>query len=169
MTQVTPALAASSPPTLTYERFVGQAGVVAVAATATTDIQPCAVFRIEDRAGGGGEVPQRHKSVADLVSRWSTDDARRVALEEARAWVADTFLGDDGETVRSLRLGKGWSQAQLASEMGTSQPHIARIERGTENVAIETCRRLAKALGVDMNSIDSALRRQEILAAGKTK
>jgi transcriptional regulator with XRE-family HTH domain len=68
-----------------------------------------------------------------------------------------------------LRLRKGWSQTQLANELGTSQPHIARIERGTENVTIETCRRLCRVLGIDMNRLDAALRRQEALRAGTAK
>jgi transcriptional regulator with XRE-family HTH domain len=63
-----------------------------------------------------------------------------------------------------LRLRKGWSQARLAAEIGTSQPHVARIERGTENLAIGTCRKLCAALDIDLNTLDRALRRQEKIA-----
>jgi ribosome-binding protein aMBF1 (putative translation factor) len=166
MTQAIKSLAASSRRTHFFERFVGQTGVLAGAATVA---QPCAVFQCEDHAAAMPEVPAAHQSIGDLVSNWSKDETRRVALEQARAWVADTFHAEDGDTVRTLRLSKGWSQTQLANELGTSQPHVARIERGTENVTIETCRRLCRVLGIDMNMLDAALRRQEALRAGTAK
>ena len=159
-------LAASSPRTKTFEWLVAQAGVVAEAATV---VQPCAVFRIEDHTVSKVEIPAHHKSVGDIVNKWSEDATRRAALEQARGWIADTFHRQDGDTVRTLRLRKGWSQTQLANNLGTSQSHIARIERGTENVAVETCRRLCKALEIDMNTLDTALRRQEVLVTEKAK
>lgn len=106
-------------------------------------------------------APEKHTDIDDLVDKWEIDDKRRVALEEARSWIADTFHSQDGDTVRTMRLRKGWSQSQLASELGTSQPHIYRIERGTENLAIDTCRRLCKALEIDMNTLEQALSHQE--------
>lgn len=166
MTQTIQSLVASSPRTHFFERLVGQTGVLAGAATVA---QPCAVFQRQDHAAAMPEVPSAHQSIGDLVSNGSKDETRRAALEQARAWVADTFHAEDGDTVRSLRLRKGWSQTQLANELGTSQPHIARIERGTENVTIETCRRLCRVLGIDMNMLDAALRRQEALRAGTAK
>jgi len=88
-------------------------------------------------------------------------------LEEGRRWVARTFYGEEGDTVRTLRLRKGWSQTRLAEALGTSQSHVARIERGTENLTIETCRKLGMVLDVDMNTLDAMLRRQEVLARAK--
>jgi transcriptional regulator with XRE-family HTH domain len=104
-----------------------------------------------------------------LVSEWEKDDKRRAAIEDARRWAADTFHSEDGDTVRTLRLRRGWSQVRLAEELGTSQSHIARIERGTENLAIETCRKLAHALEIDLNTLDQALKRQESIAQAKQK
>lgn len=77
------------------------------------------------------------------------------------------FHGTDGDTVRTLRLRKGWSQTQLAETIGTSQSHVARIERGDQNLAIQTCRRLADVLAVDMNALAQALRQQEERARAK--
>jgi transcriptional regulator with XRE-family HTH domain len=68
-----------------------------------------------------------------------------------------------------LRLRKGWSRTRLAEALRTSQSHVARIERGTENLTIETCRKLAKALDIDLNALDLALRRQEAIAEAKAK
>ena len=104
--------------------------------------------------------------VSDVIADWEQNPQRRAAMEEARRWAA-TALGDDGDTVRTLRLRKGWSQARLASEISTSQSHVARIEAGTENVSVDTCRRLAAALAVDMNALDQALRQQESRAQAK--
>lgn len=105
--------------------------------------------------------------IDDLAAQWEQDPAKKAALQDARRWVADTFHGEEGDTVRSLRLRKGWSQAKLAKAMNTSQPHIARIERGRENFTIDTCRRLSKALEIDMNTLDAALQRQEAINRSK--
>lgn len=156
---------ASSPRMKTFEKAVIGPGVAAEA----TSVSNCVVFKFEDHAIPKVETPARHKSIGELVGKWSKDEKRRAAMEQARQWAADTFHAEDGDTVRTLRLRKGWSQTQLATELGTSQPHVARIERGTENLAIETCRRLCSVLGVDMNTLDQALRRQEALAHAKAK
>lgn len=109
-------------------------------------------------------VPANYVAIDDLVSEFEGDVEARVALERGRRWVAETFYANDGETVRTLRLRKGWSQAQLADALATSQSHIARIERGTENLTISTCRRLCKALDIDMNTLDNSLQQQEEMA-----
>lgn len=107
--------------------------------------------------------PQGFVSIDDLVSEW---EARPDSdLRSARRWVRDTFYARDGETLRTLRLERGFSQAQLAEILDTSQSHIARIERGTQNIAIQTARKLAKALGVDLTRLDAALECQERIAA----
>jgi transcriptional regulator with XRE-family HTH domain len=49
--------------------------------------------------------------------------------------------------VRQLRLAAGFSQRALAARAGTSQPAIARYERGSATPSWETLQRLAKACG----------------------
>lgn len=49
--------------------------------------------------------------------------------------------------VRELRLGAGLSQRALAHRAGTSQPAVARYERGTSTPSWETLQRLAGACG----------------------
>jgi ribosome-binding protein aMBF1 (putative translation factor) len=105
--------------------------------------------------------------IGQLLDEWERDDQGRAALESGRRWVAETFYNEDGDTVRTLRLRMGWSQTRLADALGTSQSHIARIERGTENLTIETCRKLASALAIDLNTLDQALKRQEAIARAK--
>lgn len=167
MKQTTSLLVASSPPTKAFKNQIATSGITTV--NPTSAVQPCVVFQFEHYALPKAEAPARHTSIDDLVGKWSQDEMRRAALEQARRWFADSFHGEEGDTVRTLRLRKGWSQAQLAAELGTSQPHVARIERGTENLTIDTCRRLCTALGIDMNTLDAALRRQESLTASKAK
>lgn len=155
---------ASSPLTKTSEKPVPVHGTVAEA----TSLAPqCVVFRIDDYATRGVGTPPKHVAVGEMVAKWEKDEKRRKAIEEARGWIADTFHAEDGDTVRTLRLRKGWSQVQFARALGTSQSHVARIERGTENLAIETCRRLCSVLDIDMNTLDQALRRQEAIAQPK--
>lgn len=48
---------------------------------------------------------------------------------------------------RELRLGAGLSQRALARRAGTSQPAVARYERGVATPSWETLQRLAVACG----------------------
>jgi len=156
---------ASSSPMRTFEKAVIAPGVAADA----TSISNCVVFKFEDHIVSVVETPAHHKPIGTLVGEWDKNDKRRVAMEQARQWIVETFHVEDADTVRTLRLRKGWSQTQLAKELATSQPHVTRIERGTENLSIETCRRLCSVLGIDMNTLDQALRKQEALSQAKTK
>jgi transcriptional regulator with XRE-family HTH domain len=85
----------------------------------------------------------------------------REEMVDARRWVADTLLSGKPVTMRTLRLRKGLSQAQLAEAIGTQQPHVARIECGHADLRLDTCRRIAAVLGVDLNTLDQALQSEE--------
>lgn len=167
MTQIMTSPAASSRPTKTYSRTVSATGVEA--AVATSDAQSCVVLSLETHPKLQVTVPAKHRRMSSITKSWEKDETRRKAMEEARQWIGETFHGDDGDTVRTLRLRKGWSQTQLAEAIGTSQSHVARIERGDQNLAIQTCRRLSDVLGIDMNTLDRALRQQETLALAKVE
>lgn len=162
MTQSTPSVSASSAPTKSFEKVFGETG------TATSRTR-CQVFAFESFTAPRPQAPAKYSSISQLATEWERDADGRAALEEGRQWVADAFYGEDGDTVRTLRLRKGWSQARLAEALATSQPHVARIERGTENLTIETCRKLSRALGIDLNTLDQALKRQEAIAEAKQK
>jgi ribosome-binding protein aMBF1 (putative translation factor) len=131
--------------------------------TATTAESVC-IFTFEDYSLDSSNPPANYKEIGNLVNEWEKDNDRRAAMEDARRWVADTFYQEDEDTIRTIRMRKGLSQAQLAEILGTSQSHVARIEKGTENIMIDTCRRLAKALEIDMNTLDAVLRQQEKIA-----
>lgn len=51
--------------------------------------------------------------------------------------------------VMRLRIQRGWTQQQLARELGVSQPRVAQIESASANVQIDTLDRLAAVFGVE--------------------
>lgn len=57
------------------------------------------------------------------------------------------------EALRLLRLYYGFSQVELADEIGLSQSMISEIERGTKQVSIETLERYSSKLGVRMSQL----------------
>lgn len=148
-----------------FEKVVAGPGVK----PETTSRAPCVILNIEDHGRDAIDAPDGFIPGAELLKRWNANTARAEARAEARKWFAESFYANDGITIRTLRLKKGWSQMTLAEQIGTSQPHVVRIERGTENLTLNTCRRLCSALGIDMNTLDTALRRQESLMAEKSR
>lgn len=102
-------------------------------------------------------IPAGYTTIDDVVAEFERDPALQDELLEARRWIADTVLAGKPVTLRTLRLRKGWSQAQLAAAIGTKQPHVARIERGQADPQFDTCRRIAHALDVDLNTLGQAL------------
>ncbi len=55
-----------------------------------------------------------------------------------------------GEQVRAAREEAGLSQRELATEMGTSQAAIARLEAGGVGATVTTLQRVADALGLSL-------------------
>ena len=51
--------------------------------------------------------------------------------------------------VMRLRIQRGWTQQQLARELGVTQPRIAQVESASANVQIDTLDRLAAVFGVE--------------------
>lgn len=50
--------------------------------------------------------------------------------------------------VRSLRVGRGWSQERLALECGLDRTYVSAVERSRWNVSLSNIEAMAKALGV---------------------
>ena len=55
-----------------------------------------------------------------------------------------------GSAVRAARLRSGVSQAELARRAGTSQPSIARLEKGQVSPTVISLDRIARALGSEL-------------------
>ncbi|OGW82358.1 MAG: hypothetical protein A3G33_11285 [Omnitrophica bacterium RIFCSPLOWO2_12_FULL_44_17] len=55
-----------------------------------------------------------------------------------------------GKRVREVRRSKKITQADLARGAGLTQQFVSRIERGTENVSLDTIERIQKYIGEDL-------------------
>jgi len=58
-----------------------------------------------------------------------------------------------GARIRTLRIEKGWSQEELASNAGLDRSYVGGIERGERNVSLKNICLLAKTLGVSVKSL----------------
>ena len=63
---------------------------------------------------------------------------------------------DKKTSLRTLRLTAGLSQDELATLMGTSQPQIARLESGRQDIQLSTMKRLADVLKITLHQIVDA-------------
>lgn len=55
--------------------------------------------------------------------------------------------------VRELRIQRGLTHEQLAEMVGTSRNTIGEVERGQQEPKVEMARRIARALGSDLNTV----------------
>lgn len=107
-----------------------------------------------------GEWPKPHLehpdsvSISDFVAQL-TADGHGATLEQGRKSISDWI--DPRPSIRALRLKAGLSQAMLAAKMKTSQPQIARMESGKQDIQLSSMKALAAALGVDLHVIVDAL------------
>jgi DNA-binding XRE family transcriptional regulator len=101
-------------------------------------------------------LPDGFEDIDTAVASLEREPARRAGLENARRRIAEKFP-EKLSGLAALRMRHGWSQKQLAEAIGTSQPHIARIENGRDNVLLATANQLARALQVSLEQINAAL------------
>ena len=72
-------------------------------------------------------------------------EGRNLSAAEILAQIDGPTLGG---RIRTLRLGAGLTQAELARRTGIHRPNIARVEAGRHTPSLETIARLAAAIGV---------------------
>ena len=94
--------------------------------------------------------------IDDLVAELEQSPENAKAIAQGRQWVAETFYRGHS-SVAALRLRKGWSQAELARRAETSQPYIARLERGQVDPQVSTVRKLALALAMPIAELVEAI------------
>lgn len=58
-----------------------------------------------------------------------------------------------GGKLRELRLAKGFTQEQLANELGVEISQISRIERGIINTSVTTLYAISKTLKIDVSQL----------------
>ncbi|MGH3694549.1 MAG: helix-turn-helix domain-containing protein [Pseudonocardiaceae bacterium] len=82
---------------------------------------------------------------------WSALRDRRMSEPGAsEAYEATRLAFELGAAVRELRLGRGWSQAELASAAGMTQSAVARFEAGGTVPTLMLLGRIARALDADL-------------------
>lgn len=59
-----------------------------------------------------------------------------------------------GNAVLQARLAKGWTQKELAKQVGTKQANICRIEGGSGNPTLELIQKICKALELEIQFLD---------------
>lgn len=101
-------------------------------------------------------VPQGAVDIDDLLAEFEASPKGAKAVAKGRQWVAKTFYGD-GASLAALRLQHGWSQAELARQVGTSQSYIGRLETGGIDPQLSTVRKIALVLGVPVTALVEAL------------
>jgi len=89
----------------------------------------------DDAAGTRSVVPPTWTALSD-------DDAIEQTPAYRSALVADSL----GRIVRRARIGANQTQAELAKAIDTSQPGVARLERGGNVPTIETLMKVANAV-----------------------
>ena len=67
----------------------------------------------------------------------------------------DAFATAFGAHIRSLRLGRGMSQEEVAHLAGIHVTYLSGIERGKRNPSLKNIRRVAVALGVGVGELFS--------------
>ncbi|GEM_PF-1984207 len=80
------------------------------------------------------------------MRKWS-DLKKELALPQEALLLAQAKL-ELSELLYDLRRSKKMSQKDLGRAIGVSQPYIAKIEDGEENLTLETIVKLLTALGV---------------------
>ena len=108
-------------------------------------------------------MAQKHTEFDDLLAELERDPKSAEELAEGARWVGKEFYSGDGLTIKTARLRKGYSQQQLATILGTSQPHIASIERGQKEIYLSTAVKLCEVLGVSLEDLPAMIRQQELL------
>lgn len=63
------------------------------------------------------------------------------------------FLIVFGKNLRKVRKNQGFTQAQLANDIGVEISQISRIERGVINTSVGNANAISLALGVDIKDL----------------
>ncbi|MBR2587159.1 UDP-N-acetylglucosamine 1-carboxyvinyltransferase [Candidatus Saccharibacteria bacterium] len=79
----------------------------------------------------------------------------------------NTYKQRIGRAVEKARLEKGWTQAELAEKVGTSQSAIHRIEKGEQNVSLDMIKRLSDVFGRQILAVADDASQSYVINGGK--
>lgn len=115
------------------------------------------------------DVAGEHSDFDALLTELDSDPESAAEMSNARRWIQEAYYAEEGDTLRSARLRKGYSQKQLAAILETSQPHIANIENGKNNLLLSTAIKLCEVLDVDLRALPEMIERQLKLNAERNR
>lgn len=99
-----------------------------------------------------GRIAISASDFEDIMDVLMFDEAVANAGEHLPAEMVKRLI--DGENpVRVWRGHRGFTQAELAAKASVSQATIAEIESGRKNGSVDTLKRIAAALNVDLDDI----------------
>lgn len=104
-------------------------------------------------------APTASVDVDELINEWSGSPEMAAHLASARADFGAMLTEHGQKGLKTLRLSRGLSQADLAAALGTSQAHISRLESSpnTADIRLETVRRLSEYFGLSLDDVNSLL------------
>lgn len=115
----------------------------------TTTVQPkpeVVVLRTQPKIS----VPRAFSSLDDFASELiAEDNSFSEKLSSARKLLSEALTGST-DSIKARRMNLGLSQKEVADMIGTSQPHIARIEKNPSCMMFETAIKLSAALQIDV-------------------
>lgn len=116
------------------------------------------VFLFQVSIGVQNERLSSHGGKRSLSSitreREQRDPTFKAKMMNGRKLLAEEIHDVDQEdSLVKRRLQQGYSQQYLATILGTSQSHIAKIEAGTLNINFTTATKLADALNTSMDDL----------------
>ncbi|SEP17707.1 helix-turn-helix domain-containing protein [Aquisalimonas asiatica] len=141
-----------------YQSWDDGEGVVAEEPVTETDSVTAKVVHIGTFAPHLRPSAVKSHDIDDIAAEF--EELHPEEMADAQRWVHEALYPDEENTIRSIRMAKGLSQAALAALMDSNQPHVARIEAGRVDIAMSTARKLAAALDLDLNQLDQALLNQ---------
>lgn len=133
-----------------------EVGVVESFKTNTGQVSKIYTVQIQDWARPHVDKP-RARSVADFTRAQEGDSRKAAAMQQARKRLAPNMEACEGESLRTLRLKKGWSQAELARRIERSQPQVARLESKRQDPTLSTLKRIANILEIDIETVVRAV------------
>ncbi|MEO6471582.1 MAG: helix-turn-helix domain-containing protein, partial [Aeromicrobium sp.] len=80
----------------------------------------------------------------------------------------DDYLKRIGSLIRDARQHSGLTQAQLATELRTSQSAVNRIEKGLQNLTLDMLARIGAALDSELVSVGTTAGPSHLRVAGGT-
>jgi transcriptional regulator with XRE-family HTH domain len=76
-----------------------------------------------------------------------------MATPKKRAAEPDEALSPLAQNLRRLRTERGWSQAELAKQIGAHLTHVSRVETGKYTPGLEFVVKAARAFGVTVDDL----------------